>query len=321
MNIAIPPSPSLEDILSISRTLNDAENIEVDFSRLAFLTPATALLLSSSLRARKVQAEVNPFAPGYGYAAHVGFFEACGVHAGQAVGAAPGSDSYTPLRRVACNEVKLTARRTGLPLPASLTPRAENLARVVAGGNAVAMRYVTFAVREILRNCVEHARSIDFWYAGQFWPKNGTVEIAILDEGDGIRTSLNRNPENPKLATELDAIRFAIQSGVSGVPKAQRRGDSANSGYGLYLTRRLCAGGSGSFGIVSNGEGSVISTNGERQLKGLSKGTLLQLRMDTDWLSALTEDDFKRIIEEGEREARERTGAEQPASGASRGLP
>ena len=321
MSIAIPPNPNLDKVLELSRTFDDVENLEVDFSRLAFLTPATALLLSSTLRNRDVQATMDTSTPAYGYAAHVGFFEACGVHAGQAVGAARGSDSYTPLNRVVCNDVKLIARRNKLPLPAALTPRAENLARVVTGRNAVVMRYITYAVREILRNCVEHARSTDFWYAGQSWPTNSTVEIAVLDEGDGILTSLNRNPENPQFTTELDAIRFAIQSGVSGVATANRRGDSANSGYGLYLTRRLCAIGSGSFAIVSNGAGMVISASGERQLTGSSKGTLLQLRMDTDRLSALTEDDFSYIVAEGENEALERTGAAQLASNASRGLP
>jgi len=321
MKIAIPPNPSIEYILALSQDLKDAEKVEVDFSHLAFLSPATALLLASCLRGHQVQATVSPSAPAYGYAAYVGFFKACGVHAGQEVGAAAGGATYTPLRSVACNDVRLNAKRNKLPLPASVTPYAENLARVIARDNSVAMRYVTFAVREILRNCVEHARSHDFWYSGQFWPKNNTVEVAILDEGDGILTSLKRNPENPEFASELDSIRFAIQSGVSGVPKAERRGDFANSGFGLYMTRRLCATASGSFCIVSNGEGVLISASGERQLKGSSKGTLLQLRMDTAWLSALTEDDYLSIVAEGEQEALERSGTIHLASTASRELP
>lgn len=319
--ILIPPSPDLVSLLTLTKNLRGTESLHVDFSQLAFLTPSSALLLSSTLRTHNVDATIDVNAPGFGYAAHVGFFDASGIHVGLDLGSAAGNDNYTPLKRVQCNDVKLSARRTHIRIPEVLEARAENLARVLTRNqHECVRRFVTFAVREILRNCVEHARSFDFWYAGQYWPNSNTVEVAILDEGIGILESLRSNPEHMRVETELDAIKLALRPGITGVTKPQRRGDYANSGYGLYMTRHLCTRGSGSFGIVSNRSGVIITEDGEREVDGVFRGTLLQLRMDTKWLQSLDMSFIEQLAAEGEREARELTGHIRPASSGSKSI-
>lgn len=319
--IVIPARPDVSYVLAVAQSIQGYSRVEVDFSQLAFLTPATALLLSSTLRRYKIEATVNAHAPAFGYSAHVGFFDACGISVGQAVGAASGNDNYTPLKRVECNDIKLAARRMRIPIPELLESRAENLARVLTQNQEQAVRrFVGFAVREIFRNCVEHSRSFDFWYAGQYWPNSNIVEVAILDEGIGILESLGSNLENAKPITELESIKLALRPGVTGVPKTKRRGNYANSGYGLYMARRLCAVGSGSFGIVSNGSGILISETDEAELAGASVGTLLQLRMDAEWLDSLETSFIEHLAIEGEREARELMGMVRPASSGSRSI-
>ena len=47
----------------------------------------------------------------------------------------------------------------------------------------------TYILRELMRNVPEHSGADDLWVCGQHWI-DGDAEIAIIDEGIGIKESL-----------------------------------------------------------------------------------------------------------------------------------
>ena len=103
---------------------------------------------------------------------------------------------------------------------------------------------LTYSIREILRNVLEHSQSPVLEYCAQYWPSQDRVEIAILDRGIGIHKSLSFNPYL-KLEDEQHALNLSLLPGVSG--KAYQGsvttndGEWANSGYGLFMAHRLCS--------------------------------------------------------------------------------
>jgi len=73
---------------------------------------------------------------------------------------------------------------------------------------------LTYALRELIRNVVEHAMAPHLWLAGMTWPKRDYVQIAKLDEGRGIRQSLSDLPDF-RFPTDERALREALRLGVT----------------------------------------------------------------------------------------------------------
>lgn len=95
-------------------------------------------------------------------------------------------------------------------------------------------------MRELIRNVLEHSQSENFWYTGQYQPTKGIVEVAILDEGIGMKKSSMKN-RKLSIKDDEDAIRLAIQAGISksGVGRVGRD-EYDNSGFGLYMITNFC---------------------------------------------------------------------------------
>ena len=64
---------------------------------------------------------------------------------------------------------------------------------------------MTYLIREILRNIPEHAEESSAWICGQYW-NDQTAEIAIVDEGIGIKKSLQRNSIHRAYATDDESV-------------------------------------------------------------------------------------------------------------------
>ena len=158
--------------------------------------------------------------------------------------------------------------------------RSQELAAVLTRGDRGELHStLSYSLREIMRNVVEHSRSDTLWYAAQYWPGKEHVELTVLDEGVGIQASLRRNP-HLRIGNDLDALRFALLPGISGVaykggPRL-RKDEWANSGYGLFMTSQLCAAG-GSFLICSGETGLLLNGSSEIVLDIYCPGTVLRL--------------------------------------------
>jgi len=85
---------------------------------------------------------------------------------------------------------------------------------------------VAIAVSEICQNTFDHNTHACGFFAMQVYQKR-FLEIGVADYGDGLATTLRRNPNNPPVASDREAIYQATQLGTSEFNDSTR-------GTGLY---------------------------------------------------------------------------------------
>ena len=89
---------------------------------------------------------------------------------------------------------------------------------------------VATVISEVGQNTFDHNKETCGFIAMQVYePRHGGsfLEIGIGDYGDGIAETLRRNPNNPVIKTDLEAIQIATKPGVS-------EHDDPTRGTGLY---------------------------------------------------------------------------------------
>lgn len=134
-----------------------------------------------------------------------------------------------------------------------------------------------FTLNEIAQNVVDHASSAGGAVAIAETEFGGVeLEVAIVDRGMGVRTSLAANPAYRELSSDLEALRTALRAGVTG--RIDKLG-----GLGLFFTRIL---------LQANGGVLVVRSGTARLATGAAyaeefdlvemKGTLVTLRFRTD---------------------------------------
>ena len=107
---------------------------------------------------------------------------------------------------------------------------------------------IQYSIRELFRNIIDHSESDTIWYSTLHWPSRDLVELAVLDNGIGIQSSLEKNPEII-FANEIQSIIKATERDVSSVnlnanPKpgmwpGYGESENLNAGWGLYVLRRI----------------------------------------------------------------------------------
>lgn len=239
----------------------------------------------------------------YGYAAFMGFFQACNVPVGNEPGGNPG-ETYLPITFRKITDLLHSAFHDGERIESISYDLARQLLRET---NGYTHSVVAYCFREMIRNVVEHSEAEEIGYCAQYWPTKQKVEIAIVDTGIGLRASLQGNP-HLRIHTDDDALKFALFPGVSGkaYQGMQSRSEAPwqNSGYGLYMNYRLCNEG-GDFFVCSGKKGlyRTVDASDNEYVSTHFQGTILRLRMRTGQLSNYHEL-LKRYRNEGEMLAR-----------------
>lgn len=235
------------------------------------------------------------------YLSHMGFWRSIGHPLGKEPGEAFGSSRYLPISQLNQNDLMRAAATKSLEIGDAICNEADRLAEVLTQeiGQEVETT-ISYSLRELFRNVFEHGQTQTMWYCAQFWPSRDTVEIAVLDEGCGIRASLVRNPvHNP--GSEERAIILATERGVSGsVPRPTLRSISGevsesrwvNSGWGLFVLRRL-AEEAGSLLIASNEVAVSFSQSGIRSFRLNHSGVAIRLILKPSLLDNL----LRRILD------------------------
>lgn len=236
-----------------------ASVIDFDFSYTKFFTPLSLLFIPHQIRKfHRQYPEIRLHAIGYqhlSYPAHMGFFDCFGGAYGKTVGEAPGDRNYLPISSINVSQF-IKDNGTG-NIQEAIDSETKRLARVLVRANdGFAFDAVQYSLREIIRNVFEHSGSRICMYCAQYWPATKKVQLCIVDEGSGIHSSLTFNPKF-KDFTERQAVQFSLFPGVSGNFREMRTGEVdsrwRNSGYGLYMTSRLCRN-NGGFRIFSSGQ-------------------------------------------------------------------
>lgn len=325
MDVLVPSKldrDTLSDLLVQLEAARDLDNVYVDFSRLRYSYPTAALVAGSNLREwidyrgscgyKSYKRGIDHSIDAHSYLMHLGFFDFIYMEEGNRVGEARGSLRYLPISKIQ----RPTIDAAGSSLENWYTvieQDARRIAGILAGSydDSQELRTYTYALREIIRNVFEHSKANECFVCGQRW-YGGKVEIAIIDEGVGIASTL---ADSHQIKFDEDALSLAVRPGISRTNFLSIQDNIYdNSGFGLYVLSELAA----SFGWFALGSGSarLIGHRNARWTESSSfRGTFFGMRLYSapkDFSSVL-----KDIIEAGEEDANI-AGIHVRASGRSR---
>ena len=180
--------------------------------------------------------------------------------------------------------------------------------------------FLKYLFIETIRNTYEHAEVEELYLSAQKWKSKSLLEIAISDTGCGVSNSLRKyKPYSDKSEKEL--IKLACDPGVSSRSNFRylERDDAwRNSGYGLYLMRKLATEYGGSFLICSGSNALREDRNGIRVFETKYEGTTIAIRIRTD-LNYNFEEIRRKIVLEGERQSSSEQTSIHSASKSSGG--
>lgn len=228
------------------------------------------------------------------YASNMAFFRAFGLKHGREPNCKDGNSSFVPFTILRIQTIVDEASKEWKEAQDVIEKRSEHLAKILSreeDGNLVDA--LTFSIREIMRNVLEHSRSRSIEYCAQFWPTYNKVEIAIIDNGIGLRQSLSANPFI-QVQSDSDAIQQALMPAISSKnfkgARIDRDNPWHNSGFGLYMISRICRLG-GSFLICSGDHGIVLSEHGKQHidLGHQTNGTAVRMVLNTRKLTGLNQ--------------------------------
>lgn len=294
MEIIIPRNLDLESSLRFCNNIiinSETERIVYDYKNMTGrLEPLGMLLVGSKIREiiRKYeyiqQADRN--FENKMYAANMGFFKSVNQDFGKSCYDRRGTNNFI---RINCENIKESYTKAfelgyGSDINRYIEKGiAEDISQVLSRGNSEIKKIIKFCIVEVVRNIYDHSKSRDLWYSGQFWPSENLVEIAILDEGDGIYNTLKNNKRiivnNPE-----EALKFSLVPGVSKNSATMKNIDvNGNSGFGLYMIKSICDV-AGSFTLISSGKCLNIENGRQEIFEADFSGTAIRVRIKTSKL-------------------------------------
>ena len=299
MDVKIPRKLNIIQSLSFVSeiaALPQAEEYVFDFQDLQWSEPFGLLIVSY---------ELSSFASAHGssrlavrnyekntYEGHMGFFKAFGLDYGKSPGEALGNSSCIPIKIKSVKTLQEKAFSDHVAVGEIIEDYANEISNVLVQNQAEELRKtLTYSIREIIRNVVEHSESLQFGYCAQYWSAKDMVEFSLLDKGVGIRATLDNNP-HLDISSDKDALELSLLPGISGKMykgKRNRKNDVwANSGFGLYMTSRICGNG-GSFFIISGSFGIMLNNKKRYYINANFQGTALRLRLNTKNIENLSQ--------------------------------
>ena len=145
-----------------------------------------------------------------------GFFQSFGLDFGRRPGEAFGSRTYIPLTFFRSVALQQAAARHGLDVGDEVEAQSKRLSETLAGASeGDVYDTLSYSIREMMRNVVEHAQVDRFGFCAQYWPTKRRAEVAIVDRGIGLRESIKANP-HIDASTDKSAINYALMPAVSG---------------------------------------------------------------------------------------------------------
>lgn len=268
------------------------QSVSISFVTMGRVEPFLLLFIGWVIREfKKISPETIITYYAYGgqsYAGNMAFFDSIDLNSGKKVGDSEGSRSHIPISFLNFQEVD---ERAGYGDGQDIIENESfRLAGMLAQSKTSNLyKTLAYSLTEVLRNVYEHAGVDGVWYSAQYWKSYNKVEIAVLDEGKGIRLALNDNPY-VKAKTDKEAIERAMLPGVSGKffkgKKVHRDEKWQNSGFGLYMTSRLCRNG-GEFYLCSGDHLCGLNIENAKTSHSLPlrfSGTAIKMVINTEQL-------------------------------------
>ena len=297
----------IKDIAEINVSENEIVNF--NFRKYSENNPFSNLVIANAIRNFKTcHSQNTTLTPDEkGYLAHLGFYHMIGANYGKELGKAHPNNNYVPI--------------TPIPFEGdfykNIEQQGKNLAQLLQFDKEL-QSFLTYIFVETIRNVYEHSENDSAFVAAQKWPSYNLLEIAIADTGCGIAQSLKRKfPDE----NERELLRLSCLPGISACSNfsyLDKDDGWRNSGYGLYMLRRLAVAYKGSFLICSGRIALEQTSERVREFITDYKGTAIAIRINTN-AELNFEETRSRILEEGEKKAKEIRGANRKASRSSGG--
>lgn len=180
-----------------------ADEYILDFGEVSFVSPGWMVSVGDALRKfRRDRAGSRRTAANYkgspclDYAARAGFCRSFGMGFGQPTGAVASTDSYIPVTVAEVEDIRMRAFEDFAQLGDVVQSDAEKMVAVLTQSTTgPVFETLSYAIREIVRNVVEHSQSGKYSFAAQFWPAAARVfrladflpEKAWLEAPVGVR--------------------------------------------------------------------------------------------------------------------------------------
>lgn len=243
-----------------------------------------------------------------GYLCHIGFYDLLGVDHGKKLGEAQSSSNYVPITPIIF----------GPDFYQTIETKAQELSNTLNFDKDLS-EFLSYAFIETIRNVYEHAEAKKAYISAQKWPSMNLVEIAIADTGCGIAHALGKRIKNK---SELQLMHLAALPGISAKSNwtfLDRDDSWKNSGYGLFVLRRLANIYGGSF-LLCSGNTALRQEHGEKDSKYSTfyHGTVLAIRIRTN-MNINFQRVREQVIREGEIKAKQISNAIRKASKSSGG--
>ena len=315
LSILFPSHCTLENINKFCTELSQAakqEKVTIDFINMSKINPFDMLFVSNAIKEFTLN---NPELDlkfknykSHTYAAHMSFFKAFGLDYGNSIDTKSQSSTYLAISKIRTKKLTELADQNWSTENDVLEEEARKLAELLTQQKSTDLvDLLAYSLREIMRNVVEHSESKAIYYCAQYWPSLSKVEIAILDSGIGLKNSLIKNPYI-QLNTDIDAINLALMPSVSSKNYKGAPVDTSdpwhNSGFGLFMTSRLCQE-EGEYFICS-GKGGLLLRNKQKtkfELYNNFKGTAVKMVLNTSSLGSLSEK-LNELSKEGKKLAK-----------------
>ncbi len=298
-----------------------------DFNELGWMDPFGMLFTSEALRCfmRKKSAEYEAKFSAknfekHGYYGHMGFFQCFGLNFGNKPGDAAGSEKYLPITELRIDDLRKEAMESFEPIGETVTKHAASIATVLTREDSGKLfESLRYSIREVLRNVAEHSESKVVRYCAQYWPTKNKVQIAIIDNGIGIASSLANNPYLD-IPSDADALKLATMPGISGKMfkgvKIRQKDGWHNSGYGLYMLYRMCRQAGSLLMTSNNATLEVISNTHKATSRSSLPGTSLRIQFNTEKLDDLRSQ-LQRYAKDGHEQALKIKGAQTITASAA----
>ncbi|MGE5456175.1 MAG: hypothetical protein ACM3O4_03625 [Ignavibacteriales bacterium] len=264
---------------------NYQEHKLFDFSETHTYDPFSMLFTASTIREngkqRFFQITYFPKKDYTKYAGHMGFFKSINpcFKYGKMPGQANGSKNYIPITKIDI----LEEFNKHFNIGDAIEKKSKELAEVLTQDTKL-WKVFAFIIREIIRNSVEHSGAECVWICAQYWPCYQLAEIAILDNGKGVKASLKSNRFYAReICNDRTALKLSLLPGIT-EKFGYKQKDSfwVNSGFGLYMASQLCCKLKGSFCIVSGDTAFYLQNDKKEYIDTLHKGTAIRMTLRTD---------------------------------------
>lgn len=282
-----------------------------DFSAMQHCHPFGLLLIGNAIRWNRAHYEKAKhhligveYRQGTAFAADVGFFQYIGWDIGRRTSLEDYGARHIPIKKITIQE--LQKQQIGTIVLGDLIDHyaAELAVTLTQDSSSETTKTLQYCLREMIRNSYEHGKVEEVWICGQYWPSRNEAEIAIIDEGRGILSSLRTN-RSYKLSSDKEANKLALQPGASRMAGIKQDAYDAwqNSGYGLFMSSALCSIG-GYFILGSGKDATLINKLAQSNYEADIKGTAICMNIRTNKIVNLKEklDDLAGI---GSKQARE----------------